>query len=51
MFRFSTAEEAAEAFDTINADYEHHCRAARKLAETYFDANRITGTILEYSLQ
>src|SRR5213594_1104221 len=31
MFRFTTPEEAARAFDAINADYEHHCAAARRL--------------------
>jgi hypothetical protein len=46
MFRFSTPQQAAQAFETINADYEHHCRAARKLAETHFDAKRITAKIL-----
>ena len=46
MFRFRTAQEAARAFDAINADYEHHCRAARKLAETYFDARQVVGKIL-----
>ena len=51
MFRFSTAEEAAQALEIINSDYERHCRAARRLAETYFDANHVAGKILEYSLQ
>jgi hypothetical protein len=48
MFRFSTAQEAARAFDAINADYDRHCRAARKLAETYFDARQVVGKILHY---
>src|SRR6266496_4078951 len=38
LFRFKTAMEAAEAFETINADYERHCRAARRIAESFFDA-------------
>lgn len=50
MFRFRTAMEAARAFDTINADYERHCRLARKLAEEYFDADAIVGRILEVAL-
>jgi hypothetical protein len=50
MFRFSTIGEAVEALATINADYKHHSRAARELAETYFDANRILETILNLSL-
>src|SRR5262245_40383023 len=50
MFRFRTAQEAARAFDTINADYEHHCRAARKLAETCFDARQVVRKILNYAI-
>jgi hypothetical protein len=47
MFRFSTVEQAAAALAAINADYEHHCRAARALAERHFDARRVAATILE----
>ena len=50
MFRFSTAQQASKAFDTINADYERHCRAARKLAETYFDAKQVVAKILSHAL-
>jgi len=50
MFRFSTAQQASEAFDTINADYGRHCRAARKLAETYFDAKQVVAKILSHAL-
>ena len=41
MFRFSSVDDAAAAFEAINADYERHCRSARDLAETHFDANRV----------
>lgn len=50
MFRFSSVHEAVEAFSTINADYEKHCRAAREIAEAYFDSCRITAAILEHCL-
>ena len=50
MFRFRTVQEAARAFDAINANYEHHCRAARKLAETYFDARQVVGKILNCAI-
>ena len=47
MFRFTTPEQAAGALEAINADYEHHCRAARKLAEDHFDARKVAGRILD----
>jgi hypothetical protein len=50
MFRFSTLRQAAEALATINANYERHCRAARAIAETYFDAKRTLETILDTAL-
>src|SRR5213076_1198138 len=40
LFRFSTLAEAAAAFAAINGDYEHHCRAARRLAKEHFDARQ-----------
>ncbi len=50
MFRFTTAAEAAEAFEAINGDYEKHCRAARRIAETYFDSHQVVRGILEHAL-
>src|SRR5438046_2104250 len=50
MFRFTTTKEAVRALDAINADYERHCRAARQLAETYFDAKQVAGRILDCAM-
>jgi hypothetical protein len=50
LFRFSTLEEAAAAFDAINADYERQCRAAREIAETYFDAEQVLTGVLNEAL-
>ena len=46
MFRFSTIEDAAEALATIDADYERHCRAARAVAEAFFDARDVLSQVL-----
>jgi hypothetical protein len=46
MFRFSTMKEAADAFVTINADYEGQCQAARAIAETHFNATRTLAEVL-----
>jgi len=50
LFRFSTLEEAAQAFVSINTSYERHCRAARDIAETLFDGKQVVETILNHSL-
>src|SRR5881394_2397950 len=50
MFRFSTVDEAVGAFDTINADYARHCRAARDIAEANFDSRRTAEHILNSAL-
>jgi len=50
LFRFSTLGEAAAALEAVNANYERHSRAARQLAETYFDAKHVLGRMLSYAL-
>lgn len=46
LFRFTTVQEAAEAIDTINADYRRHCEAARDLAAEFFDGTKVVGRLL-----
>lgn len=46
LFAFSTMDEAAAAFDVINADYVRHARAAREIAEEYFGAEAVLRTLL-----
>jgi hypothetical protein len=46
LFRVSTVDEAAEALATIDADYERHCRAARGVAETFFDSQTVLSDML-----
>jgi hypothetical protein len=50
LFRFTSVEEAAAALDAINTSYPRHCRAARELVETCFDAVRVTERILNAAL-
>ena len=50
LLRFSTPEQAAAALAAVNADYEGHCRAARQLAETHFDARRTAERLLNVAL-
>jgi len=50
MFRFATMQEAAEALAAINREYERQCRAARAMAEAYFDAKQVLRAILNVAL-
>src|SRR5437867_7376285 len=50
MFRFATPEQAAGAFEVINRDYEKHCRAARQIAETFFDAKQVVKEVLTHAM-
>ena len=47
LFRFRSLEEAARALDAIESDYERQSRLARQLAEEYFDARKVVGSVLE----
>jgi hypothetical protein len=46
LFAFSTIDEAAEAIEEINAAYERHSRAARAIAQDYFDHAVVLGRLL-----
>ena len=50
LHRFSTIEEAAAAIAAVNAAYDRNCRAAREIAESFFDATRVATRILESAL-
>ena len=50
LLHFSDPEGAAEALARVDLDYEMHCRSARALAETYFDARTTVARILEVAL-
>jgi hypothetical protein len=50
MFRVRNEADAAQAFESINADYERQCRLARSLAEEHFDATAVVGSLLERAL-
>jgi len=50
MFRFSTLDDAAAAFDAINTEYARHCRAARDIAAAHFDAKQVLAQVLSEAL-
>jgi hypothetical protein len=47
LFAFTHADGAATAVEAINSDYVRHCRAARQIAEEYFDAKKVLARMLQ----
>jgi hypothetical protein len=44
---YSTLEEAAAGVEEIERNYEKHSRAARAIAEEYFDSDKVLSRLLE----
>jgi hypothetical protein len=47
LFAFETTEEAREGIEAVVRDYARHSRAARAIAEEYFDAASVLPQLLE----
>jgi hypothetical protein len=47
MLTFRTLDDACRGAERIAADYDAHSAAARHLAETYFDSDRVLGDMLD----
>jgi hypothetical protein len=47
LLAFRTLDEAIAGAERIGRDYEEHCRAARHLAEEYFDSDKVLGRFIE----
>ena len=47
LFAFETTDEACAGIDAVVRDYARHARAARGIAEEYFDAARVLPQLLE----
>ena len=47
LFAFATLDEARAAIEEINCDYARHCRAAREIAEEYFDGRKVIARLLD----
>ena len=50
LFRFRNIDEAARMIALVESDYDRQCQAARALAETYFDAEKVIARVLEKAL-
>jgi hypothetical protein len=47
LFNFATQDEALVAIAELNSDYGRHSRAARAIAEEFFDSDRVLGDLLD----
>ncbi len=47
LFPFTNSDEALQAVECINNDYSRHCKAARELAEEYFDGPKVAARLLD----
>jgi hypothetical protein len=46
LIAFSTLDEAVAGVEAIQHDYRRHCRAAREIAEEYFDSDKVLAKLL-----
>jgi hypothetical protein len=46
LFAFDTIDEVLASIETMNGDYNRHARAARAVAEEYFDSDRVLERLL-----
>ncbi|EGJ34111.1 MULTISPECIES: glycosyltransferase family 1 protein [Moorena] len=50
ILTFRNLSEALEGIESINADYEQHCLAARQIAAQYFSTDRVLPPLLEVAM-
>jgi hypothetical protein len=47
LFGFKTTDDILAAVDTIESDYEGNCRAATEIANEYFGAEKVIGSLMQ----
>lgn len=47
LFAFDTQDDVSAGIDALQSDYAGHARAARSIAEAYFDSDKVLGGLLE----
>jgi hypothetical protein len=50
LLAFATMEEAVDAILQVEANYERHAKAARALAETYFDSDKVLSQLIKEAM-
>ncbi len=51
LLTFRTLDEAAHAVAAVDSQYERHAKAARAIAEEYFDSARVLADLVERAMQ
>lgn len=51
VIAFSNLDEALAGIEKINSRYEFHCKAARAIAEKYFDSNKVLSHLIQLSME
>jgi hypothetical protein len=51
LLAFEDVGGAIAAIECVNSDYEMNCRAARAVAEEFFDSNKILNELIEQSME
>jgi hypothetical protein len=46
LLTFTTIDDATDAIDDLTRDYPKHASAAREIAQTYFDSDKVLGKLL-----
>jgi hypothetical protein len=46
LFAFSNIDQASEALELVNGDYKNQCEAAKNIANSYFDSNKVISNLL-----
>jgi hypothetical protein len=47
LFAFSTLDESVAAIEAVESSYERHSKAAREIAEEYFDSRKVLTKLLD----
>ena len=47
LLSFTNLKEAIEAIKEVENNYKKHAKAARNIAEEYFDSNKILSNLIE----
>lgn len=47
VFAFSNVDDVLAALEALERDYDHHSKAARAIAEEYFEAGKVIGRMLD----